>query len=95
MEVSDQLHASGALLPRIQSSVSFGLEAGWALKLISTLCRRENLLSLPGIESCLLGLPIHNLVTTISNELKDEIFTIKISIKLSGMKLLTSSVDTI
>jgi hypothetical protein len=55
MEVSSQLQAPAALLPRIQSPVSIGYEAGWALGPV-------NLLSLLKIETRVLGRPTRRLV---------------------------------
>jgi hypothetical protein len=61
MEVSSQLHAPAALFPRMQSPVSNGYDAGW-VQGRSGRYEENTLLSLPKIETRVLGRPARRLV---------------------------------
>jgi hypothetical protein len=57
MEVNGQLHASVALPTGIANLLATEEEAGCGLEPVWTLCRRQPLLSLPGIEPTFDGCP--------------------------------------
>jgi hypothetical protein len=62
MDVNGQVHASVAAISWVESPVSIKYESRWVLLPVCAMCRKENILPVPGIEPPFRGLTAHTLL---------------------------------